>query len=162
MSSKSKLFDMLNAENPAPFTFTESNVTLSPPLPADVEGRNSQVAVTAILGQGYSGATDVYYTRLNLADLGYMGIVSEFPVSAEEILAHLNTVRVAEIEGIDLEQISMPVLETGVVLAVRLTAHPQSYRWIGETEVELLIGIPAKANLLHTFLHSTLPAPNYL
>jgi hypothetical protein len=162
MNQLNQLFQALNTENTPPFPFTPESVNISPPQTIAGEGYNTVVTVSARPDSGYYGSVPVYYSRIDLAALGNgVGLESDIPFTKESFLAALNQARQSWISESDLETVSLPLQQNGVVLQVALKANHESYGWAGTNTITILIGMPKELNTLHQLLHSTMPGTGY-
>jgi hypothetical protein len=159
-SPQQQLVDLINHDNKKNFALND--ITLSVPIAVTYEGRNTKITVTANLGSKYFGSQDFYYNRLALNDLGYLGVLSETPLSMTDMLSMMSTQKRVDLWPDEFEPFTVPVLEEGEVGKIILRAKPAAIKWRGEVQVEYLFKLPDNVNALHQFLHYTLPSAGYL
>lgn len=162
MNSIDQLFQALNTENPPPFPFTPESVRISPPEAVEGEGYNTKIIVSALPESGYYGSVPVYYSRIDLTNLGSgLGLESDIPFTKESFLAALNQARQSWVAESELEGLDLPFQQNGVVLTVPLAARSEAYGWTGSNTISILIGMPKKLNMLHQLLHTTMPGSGF-
>lgn len=95
LSALDNLLALINAANTAQ-TITDAQITAGTPAAqaADGEGRNTNVLVSAVAGQGYSGTQTVTYTRRALNDsvvTPNFALTETIGANASDIVAALAT-----------------------------------------------------------------------
>lgn len=163
MGSKEKLLALINADNPRPLSpLTFADVTFSPAVIATGGPKNTKVKVSAIPGSGYKGSVNVYYDRLDMSVLGPFSFTSETPFTFEEILQMVNEATGQDFVLDDIAEIDCSWMEIGDISLTRLEATDQSLEWMGQTELNLLYGLPGNTDVLHYLLNHTLATDSYL
>jgi hypothetical protein len=160
-----ELIELINKDNITPkgsINLTLDDVELSDPVSVSYGGRNTRVTVKAKPSSKYTGTKDVFYNRLALSDLGYIGIISDEPISAQMILEMITSKKGISMLADDFEPIIIPYLEAGEALKINLIAKPTAIKWYGQTQADYAFGIPAGLGLLHELIHNTLPTQGYL
>ena len=137
MSSKDKLFALINATNPLPRPLTANNVELIDPRPAVGTGWNTRVTIRAIPDKGYSREQDVFYRRIDLADLEPIIYKSEDVTTPATLLALINERRGTWMELEDVQPFTMPLVPQGGEASVVITAADESYCFMGSATVTL-------------------------
>jgi len=150
-----QLVNLINRDNNKNFLLEE--VLLSEPVPVVYNNRNTMITVTASPGSKYMGSKDFYYNRLSLNKFGYTGIMSEVPLTREDILGMVAIQKQVDLWPDEFETFIVPVLEEGEVGKIQLRAKSNAIKWLGETEIEYLFKLPDNLDLLHQLLHFTLP-----
>jgi hypothetical protein len=160
-----ELVELINKDNITPkgsINLTLTDVDLSDPVPVSYAGRNTRVMVRAKVGSNYIGSKDVFYNRLALSDLGYIGIMSDEPITAEKLLEMITSKKGISMLVDDFEPIVIPFLEAGEALKVNLIAKSTAIKWYGATQVEYAFAVPAGLGMLHELIHTLLPSQNFL
>ena len=157
---RQQLIDLINKDNGTNLRLQD--VVLSPPTPVSQNGRNTKVVVSSVAGSGYAGSQDIYYNRISMSKLGYVGVLTDAPLTTSELLTMINAQKKIDLLAEDFQQILMPVLEVGDVGMITLRTKADAIKWWGETQVEIAFGIPDNIDLLHQFVNFTLPSPGYL
>lgn len=81
LSAVANFLALLNNDNPGK-AFSATNVTLgTPTVAAGTAGRNTEIVITAVENQGYSGTETVSYTRQELAAGAAIATAKDIPVS---------------------------------------------------------------------------------
>jgi hypothetical protein len=137
VSSKDKLFALINATNPLPRPLTANNVELIDPRPAVGTGWNTRVTIRAIPDKGYSREQDVFYRRIDLADLEPIVYKSEDVTTPATLLALINARRGTWMEMEDVQPFTMPLVPQGGEASVVIAAADESYCFIGQATVTL-------------------------
>jgi hypothetical protein len=163
INSKDRILQQLNLENPSPIVFTADNLLFSNPVPDLGPTWNTKVTLSGATGSGLLGSVEVRYRRIPLPELGtYIGLETEVPFTAQTLLDALNVARESFVTLDDLEPIVLPTPQNGVVQTISLSAKVSSLGWTGGKNIEIVSGIPKSAEALHTLLHVTMPAKDYL
>lgn len=166
MNSKiyDKLISLINEANINEHTLTKNEIALSNPIPDSSTTANTKINVLSIPGSGYIGDVDVFYNRIDLAELGTnLSLLSEIQFSLDNIVSELSLSRVADLDLSDIENITIPSMIVGDINNVTLTAKQNSLGWIGENNVSLLYGLSYNSvNPLHHLMNVVLPGANYL
>lgn len=137
MSSKDKLFALINATNPLPRPLTANNVELIDPRPAVGTGWNTRVTIRAIPDKGYSREQDVFYRRIDLAELEPMVYKASDVTTPASLLALINDRRGTWMELVDVQPFVIPATPPGGQSTLTLTAADESYCFQGEATVTL-------------------------
>lgn len=154
MSSFDRLTTMVEEKNHPTYPLTRDsikyeNVTVDPNAQW-----NTRVTMKAVAGSGYMGQVDLFYTRTNLTALGTLEFSQEAPFSLADMCVAINTAKIAQMTPEDLTNTSVPAMETGVPTSFIISASQNSLVWLGNTQITLLTGIPAKAPELSNFLNN--------
>jgi hypothetical protein len=138
---------LVNLDNAT--TFTEAQVTVGVPAtwvdPESLDDRNTEVTLTGIDGQGYTGSVAIQYYRLDLDNLKGATVVefTDTPTATvgEAITAYAATIglREEELELLnDLGEVLTELPDTsGGPVTLTLRALTDSLLYIGETAVTL-------------------------
>ncbi|EKD22663.1 MAG: hypothetical protein ACD_84C00018G0004 [uncultured bacterium] len=154
-----KLLELLNNDNPRQIKFDRTNVTFSNPIENIGEGYNTRINVDSVPGGGFLGNVDVFYHRINLADLGNdIWLFSDMPFTEDMIISMLNTSRNAFLLASDLDAMAVPIMAVGDIRSIVFTTQPNSVNWIGSNNAMLIIGFPGIVSRLDLFLNTTLPS----
>lgn len=137
MTSKDKLFALINTANPLPRPLTPNNVEIVNPRLAVGSGYNTRATVRAITDRGYSREQDVFYRRIDLAALAPVQYRIEEVGTPSQLLAMLNARRGTWLELEDVLAFTMPNVSQGSQAPVTLTAADESYGFIGTVQVML-------------------------
>lgn len=157
---KQQLIDLINTDNGT--TLTLADVTLSDPSVVDYASRNTKVTVTSNPDSPYENTKDVYYNRLALTRLGYIGIITDIAISNDDFLNLISSNKQVQLLADEFQSFTIPVLEVGEIGKVTLIAKPTAIKWLGQVDAEYVFGVPAGFDALHTLIHVTLPADGYL
>jgi len=155
-----QLIDLINQDNGS--TLTLADVTLSDPSVVDYAGRNTKVTVTGNVDSPYENTKDVFYNRLALTRLGFIGIITDTPLTNEQFLDTISSNKQVKLLEGEFEPFTIPVLEVGAIGSVTLIAKPTAIKWLGQVDAEYVFGVPAGFDALHTLINVTLPADGYL
>lgn len=150
-----QLLDLINSDNSTSVTLDE--VSVASPEAINFAGRNTRVMVTAKSDSPYAGDQEIYYNRLAVTKLGYIGILTETAISAQQLLAMISAQKGVELLAEEFEEIAIPVLEQYGSAPILLKSKAQAIKWHGQTEVEYVFGLPPNVELFRDFLHKTLP-----
>lgn len=137
VSSKDKLFALINATNPLPRPLTANNVELIDPRPAVGTGWNTRVTIRAIPDKGYSREQDVFYRRIDLSDLEPIVYKAEDVTTPASLLALINARRGTWMELEDVQPFVVPVTPAGGESTLVITAADESYCFIGQASITL-------------------------
>lgn len=160
VSAKQQLLDLINASNASNVSLDD--VDFSAPEFVFFSGRNSKIVVRAKASSPYAGEQDFYYNRLALSNLGYVGIVTDEPLSATKLLEIISQQKKVDLLADEFENLALPVLEQGDVLSITLKTKEQAVKWHGQVQVDIAFGLPSNLAAFHSFLHVTLPSAGYL
>lgn len=160
ITAKQELIDLINHDNHT--TLSADDVTFSAPSIVNYQGRNTQVTVTANPNTQFSGNMNVFYNRLAVSDLGYIGIVSADIISPDDFLAMISTNKGIDLLAEEFEPFIIPVLEVGGVAQIALVAKSTAIKWYGQTMADYAFNLPPELDLLHQLVNVTLPASGYL
>lgn len=140
-SAIQNILDLVVDANPS-VVITPAQVTIgAPSVVSGTAGRNTEVTLTAVGGQGKTGSKTVAYTRLNpvtgpnasQATSGINTAVDATDVQVKSALVALFGLVDAEVE------VSALVLPTeGVPGSITLAAKADSLLYVGETSVKLV------------------------
>jgi len=162
-SSYDKLLDLLNINNPNTVRFDSSNISFSLPTEDIGNGWNTKITVNAIPNSKYVGSVDLFYHRIPLSDVGNnLWLFSDEPFTTESIVEILNSAKNTFLLVTDMDAIAIPEMRVGDIASVNLIAHRESLGWIGNVDVNLIVGFPSIASRLHTLVNTTLPGSEYL
>jgi hypothetical protein len=142
VSSKDKLFALINATNPLPRPLTANNVELIDPRPAVGTDWNTRVTIRAITDKGYSREQDVFYRRIDLSDLEPIVYKASDVTTPASLLALINARRGTWMELEDVQPFVVPVTPAGGQSSVVITAADESYCFIGQATVTLRKAAP--------------------
>jgi len=137
VTSKDKLFDLINAANPLPRPLTPNNVEIVNPRLAVGTGYNTRATVRALPDKGYTREQDVFYKRIDLAALAPIQYRIEEVGSPAQLLAMLNTRRGTWLELTDVLAFTIPTVAQGSFSTLTLTAADESYGFVGSVQVRL-------------------------
>lgn len=149
-TASKNLLDLINQDNGT--ALTEAEVTLGVPAVFDDgnggidNDRNTQVAVSAVEGGGYTDSVTVRYYRLDV-DVLKGALVLERTLTDTSTLTTVrdamatqvglieDQVEITDDQGVALSQ--LPTIAEGETATVYLTARDDSYTYIGTTAVTL-------------------------
>ncbi|MNU19725.1 Calx-beta domain protein [compost metagenome] len=137
MTSKDKLFALINASNPLVRPLTPNNVEIINPRLAVGTGYNTRATVRALPDRGYTREQDVFYRRIDLSVLAPVQYSIEEISTPSLLLARLNARRGTWLELEDVLAFTMPNVPQGGSGTVTLTAADESYGFIGQVVVTL-------------------------
>lgn len=130
--SADKIRTLINEENLPPKLFTEGNLKLETPVPSVGDGYNTKLPVSAVPGRGYWGEEEVFYKRINMAEVTretpYRSTVTLTP---EIVLQLINNTTGLFITPEDIEPFTPPVLLEGQSGDVVLVALSNSLGFTG-------------------------------
>lgn len=152
MLSFDRLVEMVNAKNEPTYPLSDGTVRFIDVIPDLTQAHNTRVTMQSIPGGNYSGQVDLFYTRVNLTELGDLTFVQEAPFTFESLLGLIGNSKGAPASPDDFTNGDIPEMETGIPVGFILSASDASLAWLGNTQVHLLTGIPNEAKNLNTFL----------
>ena len=161
MINQDTIIALINADNPIDIPHTSESITLSLPVVDIGESWNTKLTVSSVDGYGYFGDVDVFYHRIELAELGPINLLSETPFTRETIVALLNSRKGTELDVSDVVDLFVPDMALGETGTVVLAAQADSLGWTAEAEIALLFGLPENVDLLHQLVTVTFPASGY-
>lgn len=155
-----KLVELLNAAIPNAFyDFSVENIAFSNPTTDVVSDADTRATVTALPEFEYLGTAAVHYYRVDLSQIStYMGFSQEAPFTAQQVVDAFNTAIGSYLKITDLQTLTIPAMDTGVVTNFALPAVPASLGWIGSKQVQLVTGIPASSDDFDHGLNVTWPS----
>jgi hypothetical protein len=158
-----KLLELLNIDNPNTVIFDNNNISFSDPIAEVGNGYDTKILASALPGTLYTGSILLYYTRINLLELGNaVWLFSDVPFTTDIVISILNTARNAFLIVDDLETIIIPGMALGDIRSIVFTAKPNSVNWIGSNVASIIIGFPSIVNRLNTLLNTKMPTVGYL
>jgi hypothetical protein len=160
ITAKQELIDLINHDNHT--TLTVDDVTFSAPTIVNYQGRNTQVTVSANPNSALSGSMNVFYNRLAVSGLGYIGVVSADAITPEEFLAMVSANKGIDLLAEEFEPFLVPVLEIGTVGQIALVAKTTAIKWYGQTTADYTFNLPPELALLSELVNITLPSQGYL
>lgn len=140
MSSKQLLLDLINSTNFPTVPLSENNVQLQNPRQAAGGVQyNTVVDVIAVPGQGYSGARQVYYRRLDLNVIAGAQFQAEDLAGDGQVLLNKINAQYAQADlGMDdLLAFSVPAVAPGQSAVLMLQSAAGSYRWMGQVGITI-------------------------
>jgi hypothetical protein len=159
MSSFDRIVDMIDEKNVLAFPLTRDNISLENLTSNPEKDWNTRVTVNSKRTGEYVGSVNIYYTRANLTELGSpLQFMQEEPFTLESLCEIINKTKNCQITKEDLTIDTLPDIESGMVVTFTLSASATSLVWLGNTQVNILTGIPSEAKNLDLFLNTTLPA----
>ena len=162
LSSYERLMELINSSNPQTTPFDSNSIKFSDPISDLGNGWNTKITISAMPDSKYEGTVDMHYTRIDLSRIGTgLWLFSDYPFTIQNIVDILNATKNTFLLSEDMGVINIPNMRTGDIDTIKLTTNPKSLGWIGEVNVNLIIGFPGIANILHQLVNFTLPA-NYI
>lgn len=170
MDGLNEVLDLINDQNALPVNIRTDNVIISlpralPPFSVPNQGdRNTGVQLGGIENKGYKGNTEVYYKRGDLDKL-FTGLTPKLrsrEFSINSVLETVNRRYGLKLEHRDLHPYDVPdftidELETSKFIKFRVIDN--SYRWVGEVNIELRFGNPRLEPLIFVQLLPMLSHP---
>jgi len=159
-----QVLNYLNTDNVNQVPLTLADITFSNPVPSNITVDNTLITVSAIAGSGYEGSVELYYNRIDFAELGStVWLFSDIEFTTDIVISLLNTDRnCIFLDNTDIATLNIPYMVSGDVASVILTAQENSINWTGSTVLSLFMGFPIISNTLHELVNTTFPAPGYL
>lgn len=154
MSSFDRLTEMVEEKNTPTYPLTRDSIRYVGVASDPSNQWNTRVTMQARPGSGYVGSVQLFYTRANLTALGTLEFSQEAPFTIAQLCEMINAEKASQMTAEDLSNTYIPQMETGVVTTLILGAAEDSLVWLGNTQVSLLTGIPAKAPDLSNFLNN--------
>lgn len=139
-SALQNILDLVKDANPQ-LSLNESQFTLSAPaVVAGTNGRNTEVTLTAVAGQGKTGSKTVAYTRLDPVTgpnegAATTGVEVAGDASAAAIKTQLVALFGVVFEEVDVANLVLPT--EGVDGSIDLVADADSLLYVGTTSVVL-------------------------
>lgn len=154
-----KLLVLLNAQEPlAQGQFSNSTITISNPVVSIGVGYDTRVTLTGVADALFEGTTTVYYQRVNLATLlAGLEFSFESPVTDQVLVDAINSLLGTFLRLSDLDAVVIPAMTTGVKTPITLTAQAGSLGFRSQGTVNVVTGLPASADALHTYVNVTYP-----
>ena len=154
MSSFDRITAMVEEKNHPSYPLTRDSIKYVNVVVDPTNQWNTRVTMQSKAGSSYTGQVELLYTRSNLTALGTLEFSQEAPFTIDQLCTAINAAKAAQISAEDLSNTSIPVMDTGVVTTFTISATTGSLVWLGNTQVSLLTGIPAKAPELSNFLNN--------
>lgn len=136
------VLDLLNEANETELTLQQIEFDLLAVLTDDASGKNTQLNVSAIAGQGYRGNVDIKYNRIDLAELATLAdprvyIPPEGDI--EDVVESLNQMyQLGLMVDIDIDS-SLDMSEIGFAPTdTTVSAVASSLAYYGSLDIELL------------------------
>jgi hypothetical protein len=145
MSSFDRVIELVNEKNNVTYALSDQTVSLVDMVPDPQSTHNTRVTMRSVPRGGYTGQVDLFYTRANLTALGTLELVQEQPFGFVEMLGIINRMKGSQVGPDDFTNTGLPAIDTGVITLLTLSAKDTSLGWIGNTQVTILIGLPAAA-----------------
>jgi hypothetical protein len=155
MSGFDRLVTMISKKNTLTYPLTRDNVAFGNPAVDNEYEWNTRLNVHGIANKGYRGQVEVFYTRVNMSAMGnVIELMQEDPWTVDSMLAAINRLKTAQITTADLSNAYLPMINSGEVASFQMSASLSSLVWLGNVQIRLLHGIPAKADELADFLNN--------
>ena len=153
MSSFDRVIEMVYEKNRPTYPLNPNSVSLNDLTVEAAPTHNTRITMVARNRRdgGYSGQVDLFYTRVPLSALGRLAFWREEPYRYEDIFPLINQSKIAQMGPEDFTNEGLPPMERGVPVKFILSARDGSLAWLGNTQVELLIGVPAIAPAFDNF-----------
>ncbi len=160
LTSKQEVIDLINQVNTS--NLTVNDVSFSLPAIVAYQSRNTKLTVSAVPGSAYAGSVDVYYNRLLLTDLGYIGIQTVAPLDFPGFLQAISAQENIDLLPEEFSPVTMPAIDDGGLATIQLVALSTALKWYGQTSADYALNLPPELPALHQMINVTLPAPGYL
>lgn len=161
MASIDKLLQLVNTHNSPSKPLSASNVTVAEVAAEAGTGYNTRVKLQAIEGVDYVSSVDVFYRRIDLAQVqDDSGLISDVPFTPELIVQKINDNWATWLTVDDIVPFTIPDLSDGEVHDVILTAKADSLYWFGSVSISLVEA--DVVNPLYTMLNVTMPSNGYI
>jgi hypothetical protein len=153
MSSTDRILQMVSERNHPTYPLTQDRVTVGAPLVEQASEYNTRATMRARgTASGYTGQVDLFYTRVSMTALGVVNVWQEAPFTVNDLMSKINIAKNAQMTADDVTNVTIPPIATGEITPVMLSAKDTSLVWLGNTQVNVLYGIPASAPDLFDFL----------
>lgn len=166
MNATEMIYDLINQANPDMFYEAKpSNITLGvPEVFAGLDGRNTRLPVAGIDNHGYTGTSQVFYERIDLATL-FVGVLPSFRgldfTDLHTLLDRINTRYGMWLEIDDVENVVFPEFTTlEEHYEFEMVVKDARLNWVGAVTVELIHGNPTLESVVHIKLLALLNHPH--
>lgn len=136
--STDQLIAVLQARNTAMVAITRDNVTFEDVRPATGSGYNTTATLTAVEGYGFTGNTQITWSRV---DLGLLldgsGLLSDGDLSAQDVVDKINANWATWLTLNDLQSFTPPTTADGGIHDLLLTASSASLGFMGQVTMSL-------------------------
>jgi len=124
---------------------------------------DTRVTITAAEGSRYTDSIEVYFRRIDAAELvGDFNYLTEGPLVLSNLVDFVNQRGQADLLYSEVMPLPVLGLQVGDIVNVDLQIQPDSLRWKGIKSVPVLYGLPFDVDKLHILMNFTLPSPGYI
>lgn len=166
MDAQAKIFDLINQANPdLYYEATPENILLGVPEVFVGEGtRNTRLPVYGIVNHGYTGASQVFYERIDLATL-FEGVDPVFRglnfTDLHTLLARINAQYGMWLEVDDVNNVVFPEFtQLEEHYSFELVVKEARLNWVGTVTIELIHGNPSLGSVVLIQLLALLNHPH--
>ncbi len=148
-SPQERLLALINAANP--HQWQPGQLVFSAPAATDQSTKNTVVTVTAQEGLPYAGSREIFYDRVDMAEMPGAASV-EFELDGQTTTGELVSAMASrfgvDVSADDIADEALPEADEFGTITVTVRAAPGSYLWHGELTLTLAPAIQALADVI--------------
>lgn len=146
VTASQRICDQLNAQEfLAAYPFTPNSVSFGLPQAVAGAGFNTQVTMSAVPGEGYTGSIVLSYSRIDLSEIlnpATVGLYIQGPFNMDLLAETINDEVGTFLQASDLEAVVLPAnMQPYQSYTISVTASPDSLGWKGTGSFQLALNM---------------------